>query len=78
MVQFKEKLKKTASKEQENYNSKLEILVGSNLYVNMDEKMKQQLETNPFPIRKSKKTLIEPLIKKRLAAESEKTRLDNE
>ena len=72
------KIKENSSKEQENYNSKLEILVGSNLYVNMDEKMKQQLETNPFPIRKSKKTLIEPLIKKRLAAESEKIRLDNE
>ena len=72
------KIKENSSKEQENYNSKLEILVGSNLYVNMDEKMKQQLETNTFPIRKSKKTLIEPLIKKRLAAESEKIRLDNE
>ncbi|MDA9850276.1 methylmalonyl-CoA mutase family protein [Flavobacteriaceae bacterium] len=72
------KIKENSSKEQENYNSKLEILVGSNLYVNMDEKMKQQLETNPFPIRKSKKTLIEPLIKKRLAVESEKIRLDNE
>ena len=57
MVQFKEKIKENSSKEQENYNSKLEILVGSNLYVNMDEKMKQQLETNPFPIRKSKKNL---------------------
>ena len=72
------KIKENSSKEQENYQSKLEILVGSNCYVNMDEKMKQQLETNPFPSRKSKKTLIEPLIKKRLAAESEKTRLDNE
>ena len=72
------KIKENSSKEQENYQSKLEILVGSNCYVNMDEKMKQQLETNPFPSRKSKKTLIEPLIKKRLAAESEKKRLDNE
>ncbi len=72
------KIKENSSKEQENYQSKLEILVGSNCYLNMDEKMKQQLETNPFPSRKSKKTLIEPLIKKRLAAESEKTRLDNE
>jgi hypothetical protein len=44
----------------------------------MDEKMKLQLEINPFPSKESKKTLIEPLIKKRLAAESEKTRIGNE
>ena len=72
------KIKENCSKEQKNYNSKLEILVGSNNYVNMDEKMKQQLEVNPFPARKSEKTLIEPLIKKRLATEIEKKRLDNE
>ena len=72
------KIKENCSKEQKNYNSKLEILVGSNDYVNVDEKMKQQLEVNPFPTRKSEKTLIEPLIKKRLATEIEKKRLDNE
>ena len=72
------KIKENCSKEQKNYNSKLEILVGSNHYVNMDEKMQQQLEVNPFPTRKSEKTLIEPLIKKRLATEIEKKRLDNE
>jgi methylmalonyl-CoA mutase len=72
------KITENCSKEQKNYNSKLEILVGSNDYVNMDEKMKHQLEVNPFPTRKSEKTLIEPLIKKRLATEIEKKRLDNE
>jgi methylmalonyl-CoA mutase len=72
------KIKENAAREQTNYNSKLEILVGSNCYVNIDEKMKQQLEVNPFPTRKSEKTLIEPLIKKRLATEIEKKRLDNE
>ncbi len=78
MVQSKEKLKKILIKNNKNYNSKLEILVGSNCYVNMDEKMKEQLEVNPFPTRKSEKTLIEPLVKKRLATEREKKRLDNE
>ena len=29
---------------------------------NMDEKMKEQLELNPFPTKKSEKTLIEPLV----------------
>ena len=72
------KIKENASKEQTNYNSKLEILVGSNCYANMDEKMKHQLDINPFPTKESKKTLIEPLIKKRLATESEKIRLENE
>ena len=44
----------------------------------MHEKMKEQLEVNPFPTRKSEKTLIEPLVKKRLATEREKKQLDNE
>ena len=61
------KIKESAQKEQVNFDAKKEILVGSNLYVNMDEKMKEQLEVNPFPTRKSEKTLIEPIIKKRLA-----------
>ena len=40
--------------------------------------MKGQLEVNPFPTRKSGKTLIEPVIKKRLARDTEKKRLENE
>jgi hypothetical protein len=40
--------------------------------------MNGQLEINPFPTRKSEKTLIEPIIKKRLAMLIEKTRLKNE
>ena len=60
------------------FNDKIEILVGSNHYQNNDEKMSDQLEINPFPTRKSEKTLIEPIIKKRLAGVIEKTRLENE
>lgn len=72
------KIKENAQKEQNNYDSKFEILVGSNLYINKDEKMKEQIEVNPFPTRKSEKTFIEPITKKRLAAETEKKRLNNE
>ena len=67
-----------SKKEQDKFDSKSEILVGSNLYLNKHEKMKGQLEVNPFPTRKSEKTLIEPLIKKRLARDTEKKRLENE
>jgi methylmalonyl-CoA mutase len=72
------KIKESAQKEQDKFDSKSEILVGSNLYINKHEKMKGQLEVNPFPTRKSEKTLIEPLIKKRLARDTEKKRLENE
>ena len=72
------KIKESAQKEQDEFDSKSEILVGSNLYLNKDEKMKGQLEVNPFPTRESEKTLIEPVIKKRLARDTEKKRLENE
>ena len=72
------KIKESAQKEQVNFDAKIEILVGSNLYQNKNEKMNGQLEINPFPTRKSEKTLIEPIIKKRLAMLIEKTRLKNE
>jgi len=72
------KIKESAQKEQLKFNDKIEILVGSNHYQNNDEKMSDQLEINPFPTRKSEKTLIEPIIKKRLAGVIEKTRLENE
>ena len=68
MELYKEKSKKVhkiCSKM--NYDSKSEILVGSNLYINKYEKMKGQLEVNPFPTRKSEKTLIEPVIKKKIS-----------
>ena len=65
--EIEKKIKESAQKEQLKFNDKIEILVGSNHYQNMDEKMKEQLEVNPFPTRKSEKTLIEPIIKKRLA-----------
>jgi len=75
---LQKKIKESAQKEQVKFNSKSEILVGSNLYQNNDEKMGEQLEINPFPTRKAEKTLIEPIIKKRLAGVSEKIRLKNE
>jgi methylmalonyl-CoA mutase len=72
------KIKESALKQQIRYDSGEEILVGSNKYFNEMEKMKQELEKNPFMKKNFRKTIIEPIIEIRLSESSEKTRLDHE
>lgn len=72
------KIKESAQKEQKLYNQNDEILVGSNAYQNTDDRMKSELELYPFVKKKQRKTLIEPIIEKRLAEEWEQQRLKNE
>jgi methylmalonyl-CoA mutase len=72
------KIKESALKQQIRYDSGEEILVGSNKYFNEMEKMKQELEKNPFIKKNFRKTIIEPIIEIRLSESSEKTRLDHE
>ncbi len=72
------KLKESAQKEQERFNTSQEILVGSNAYVNGSERMKDQLEVHPFGKQRPVKTLIEPILEKRLSEGLEKERLQTE
>ncbi len=72
------KIKESALKEQNLYDQNDEILVGSNAYQNTDDQMKNELELYPFVKKKQRKTLIEPIIEKRLAEEWEQQRLKNE
>ena len=72
------KIKESALKEQIRYDSGEEVLVGSNKYLNEMDKMKQELEKNPFLKNNIKKTLIEPIMETRLSESSEKIRLDHE
>jgi methylmalonyl-CoA mutase len=52
--------------------------VGSNKYINEADKMKDALELYPFIKTKARKTLIEPVVPKRLAEDLEKQRLQDE
>jgi len=75
---IKRKIQESADKEQELFDSGKEVLLGTNKYPNKDDKMKQDLELFPFVKVKPRKTLITPIIEKRLAEKIEQERLDLE
>lgn len=83
LVQLKEhliqkKIKESATKEQESFNSRDKILVGTNKYASRLDKMKDDLELYPFVKTNTRKTLIEPILEKRLSEEWEQERLKTE
>jgi methylmalonyl-CoA mutase len=75
---IKRKIQESAEKEQELFDSGKEVLLGTNKYPNKDDKMKHDLELFPFVKIKPRKTLITPIIEKRLAEKIEQERLDLE
>ncbi|KAF2517398.1 methylmalonyl-CoA mutase subunit beta [Flavobacterium foetidum] len=75
---IKKKIQESATKEQELFDSKKEILVGTNKYPNKEDRMKNDLELFPFVKIKPRKTLITPIIEKRLAEKMEQERLEQE
>jgi len=68
----------SASIEQEKFDTKELVLVGSNVFQDLQNKMKDNLELNTFRENKIGKTLIEPIIERRLASSLEQKRLDDE
>lgn len=72
------KIKEQANKEEAQFNKVEKILVGTNKYQNMEDKMKGDLEKDPFLLKESRKTLIIPIIQKRLAEKNEQERLKKE
>ncbi|MDR7210785.1 methylmalonyl-CoA mutase subunit beta [Flavobacterium piscis] len=75
---IKKKIQESATKEQELFDSQKEVLLGTNKYPNKEDKMKHDLELFPFVKIKSRKTLITPIIEKRLAEKLEQERLELE
>lgn len=72
------KIKESAAKEQEQFNTKDIILLGTNKQTNTMDKMKQELELYPFVKTNPRKTLIESIIERRLAETMEQKRLSDE
>jgi methylmalonyl-CoA mutase len=72
------KIKESASKEQHLFDQGKLVLLGTNKFINENDKMKNDLELFPFVKTNIRKTLIEPIIERRLSEKIEKTRLDNE
>jgi methylmalonyl-CoA mutase len=75
---IKRKIQESAGLEQSLFESGKETLVGTNKYPNPNDKMKENLELFPFVKIKPRKTLITPIIEKRLAEKMEQERLSNE
>ena len=75
---IKRKIQESADKEQELFDSGNEVLLGTNKYPNKDDKMKHDLELFPFVKVNPRKTLITPIIEKRLAEKLEQERLGKE
>jgi methylmalonyl-CoA mutase len=72
------KISESAQKEQELFDNGKEILLGTNKYPNKNDKMKHDLELYPFVKQNPRKTLIIPIIEKRLAEKLEQERLSQE
>lgn len=72
------KIKESADKEQQLFDSGELVLLGTNKIQNENDKMKNDLEVSPFLKIRNEKTLIQPIIQKRLAEKLEQERLENE
>ena len=69
------KIEESATKEQTLFDKGELVLLGTNKYPNPLDKMKNELELFPFTKIKPRKTIIKPIIPKRLAEKIEKERL---
>lgn len=72
------KIKESAENEQTQFNNGEEVLLGTNKHPNTNDKMKHELELYPFVKTNSRKTLIIPIIEKRLAETLEQNRIKTE
>lgn len=72
------KIKESANKEQDTFDSGDLVLLGTNKHPNPNDKMKQDLEIDPFLKVEARKTLIAPITVRRLAEPMEQKRLKDE
>lgn len=72
------KIKESAAKEQADFDAEKLVLLGTNRHPNPADKMKNELEISPFLKKEKRKTLIEPIIEKRLSEKLEINRLKKE
>ena len=75
---IQKKINESAQKEQELFDAGKEVLLGTNKYPNTNDRMKENLELYPFVKQNPRKTLITPIIQKRLAEKIEQERLETE
>jgi methylmalonyl-CoA mutase len=72
------KIAESHKKEQELFDTGKEVLLGTNKHPNKNDRMKDDLELYPFLKQNPRKTLIVPILEKRLAEKMEQERLNSE
>jgi len=72
------KIKESAAKEQADFDAEKLVLLGTNKHPNLADKMKNELKISPFLKIEKRKTLIQPIIEKRLSEKLEIKRLKEE
>lgn len=75
---IQKKIAKSAAREQEEFDSGKLVLVGANKFQNAEDKMRNELEIFPFLKHQPRKTLISPILEKRLTEKLEQQRLETE
>ncbi|MEO9892321.1 methylmalonyl-CoA mutase subunit beta [Aurantibacter sp.] len=71
-------IEKSAEIIQKSFNNSDTVLVGTNKYLNVSDKMKDTIRVSPFVITDYGETSIRPIVEKRLATTIEQKRLDDE
>lgn len=72
------KIKESANKEQEEFDEGKLVLLGTNKHPNKADKMQHEIEIYPFLKTKTIKTLIEPILEKRISNNLDINRLEKE
>lgn len=72
------KIRETAEKEQHAFDTQELKLLGTNYHINPNDRMKNDLELFPFQKKNPVKTILEPILEKRLAENTEMERLNQE
>ena len=75
---IQKKIKESAEKEQEKFDNGELVLIGTNKYQNTADKMQQEIQLYPFLKKNPRKTLIEPILERRLSEKLEEQRLETE
>ncbi|MDT0687448.1 methylmalonyl-CoA mutase subunit beta [Autumnicola psychrophila] len=72
------KIKESAEAEQNMFDNGKLVLIGTNTFENPEDKMQHELELYPFLKRNPRKTLIPPILEKRLSEKMEQEKLELE
>ena len=75
---IQKKIAESHQKEQDLFDAAKIVLIGTNKFPNPNDHMKNDLELYPFLKINPRKTLVTPIIEKRLSEKMEQERLKNE